>query len=46
MTSEGLGEKFEGDYSDMCAGKFSLMLMGGRANGQACAGGERGPPSA
>ena len=28
MTSEGLGEMFEGDTADMCAGKFSLMLMG------------------
>ena len=34
-TSEGLGETFEGDSA-----------MGGRANGQACADGERGPPSA
>jgi hypothetical protein len=31
MTSEGLGEVFEGDSAD---------------NGQACADGERGPPSA
>ena len=22
MTSEGLGEKFEGDFVDTCAGKF------------------------
>jgi hypothetical protein len=43
MTSEGLGEMFEGDSADMCAGKFPLMLMGGRANRQACADGERGP---
>ena len=46
MTSEGLGETFEGDSADTWAGKFSLMLMGGRANGQACTDGERGPPSA
>ena len=46
MTSEGLGEMFEGDSADMCAGKFPLMLMGGRADRQACADGERGPPSA
>ena len=46
MTSEGLGEMFGGDSADTCAGKFPLMLMGGRANGQACADGERGPPSA
>ena len=46
MTSEGLGEMFEGDSADTCARKFPLMLMGGRANGPACADGERGPPSA
>ena len=46
MTSEGFGQMFEGESADMCAGKFLLMLMGGRANGQACADGERGPPSA
>ena len=34
---------FEGDSADMCAVKFPLMLMGGRANSQACADGERGP---
>ena len=37
MTSEGLGEMFEGDSADMCAGKFSLVSMGGRAEGLACA---------
>ena len=37
MTSEGLGEMFEGDSADMCAGKFPLILMGGRAEGLACA---------
>ena len=31
MTSERLGEIFEGDSADVCAGKFLLMLMGGRA---------------
>jgi hypothetical protein len=47
MTSEGLGEVFEeGDSADTCAEKFPLVSMGGRANGQACADGERGPPSA
>ena len=46
MTSEGLGGMFEGDSADMCARKFLLMLMGGRANGPACADGELGPPSA
>ena len=37
MTSEGLGDMFEGDSADMCAGKFPLMSMGGRAEGLACA---------
>ena len=46
MTSEGLGEVFKCDAADMCTGKFPLVSMGGRANGQACADGERGPPSA
>ena len=34
MTSEGLGEMFEGDSADTCAGKFPLVSMGGRVNGQ------------
>jgi hypothetical protein len=46
MTSEGLGEVFEGDSADTCAAKCPLVSMGGRANGQACADGEQGPPSA
>jgi hypothetical protein len=37
MTSEGLGEMFEGDSADTCAGKFPLMSMGGRVEGLACA---------
>ena len=37
MTSEGLGEMFEGDSADMCAGKFPLVSMWGRAEGLACA---------
>ena len=37
MTSEGLGEMFEGDSADMCARKLPLVLMGGRAEGLACA---------
>ena len=37
MTSEGLGEMFEGDSADMCAGKFPIMSMGGQAEGLACA---------
>ena len=37
MTSKGLGEMFAGDSADMCAGKFPLVSMGGRAEGLACA---------
>ena len=37
MTSEGLGEMFEGDSADTLAGKFLLVTMGGRAEGLACA---------
>jgi hypothetical protein len=37
MTSEELGEMFEGDSADTCAGKFPLVSMGGRAEGLACA---------
>ena len=37
MTSEGLGEMFEGDSADTCARTFPLVLMGGRAEGLACA---------
>ena len=44
MTSEGLGEMFEGDSADMCAGKFLLVLMGGRAEGLACADPGARPP--
>jgi hypothetical protein len=31
MTSEGFGEVFKGDSEDMCARKFPLVSMGGRA---------------
>ena len=37
MTSEGLGEMFEGDSADVCAGKFLLISMGGQAEGLASA---------
>ena len=37
MTSEGLGEMFEGDSADTSARKFSLVSMGGQAEGLACA---------
>ena len=46
MTSEGLGEMFEGDSADTCAGKFPLLSMGGRAEGLRAQTRERGPPSA
>ena len=46
METEGLRDMFIGDSADMCTGKFPLMLMGGRANGQAYADSERGPSSA
>ena len=32
MTAEMLGEMFKGDSADMCAGKFPLVSMGGRAD--------------
>ena len=31
---EGQGEMFEGDSADMCAGKFQLVSMRGRGDGQ------------
>ena len=37
MTSKGLGEMFEGDSTDMCAGKFPLVSRGGLTEGLACA---------
>ncbi len=37
MTSEGLVEMFEGDSADTCTKKFLLVLMGGQAEGLACA---------
>ena len=44
MTSEGLGEMFEGDSADMCAEKFPLVSMGGLAEGLTCANLEAGTP--
>ena len=38
MTSEGLGEMFEGYSADMYAGKLLLTSLGGRAEGLACTG--------
>ena len=46
MTSEGLGEVFEGDYADMCAGKFPLVSMGAERRVSRVQTRERGPPSA
>ena len=37
MTSEGLGEMFEGDSADTCGEKFPLVSMGSQAEGLACA---------
>ena len=37
MSSLGLGEMFEGDSADRCAGKFPLVSMGVRAECPACA---------
>ena len=37
MTSEVLGEMFEGDSADTCVGKFPVVSMGGGAEGLACA---------
>ena len=36
MTSEGLGEVFEGYFADTCAEMFSLMSMRGQAKVLAC----------
>ena len=33
MTSEELGEMFEGDSADTCTGKFPVVSMGGQAEG-------------
>jgi hypothetical protein len=44
MTSEGLGEMFEGDSADTGGGKFPLVSMGGRAEGLACADPRAGTP--
>ena len=37
MTSDGLGEMFEGDSGDTLTRKFPLVSTGGRAEGLACA---------
>ena len=45
-TSEGLGEMFEGDFPDMCADKFPLVLIGAEQRVERAQTRERGPPSA
>ena len=37
MTFKGMGEMFEGDSADTCAGKFTLVSMGDQAEGLTCA---------
>ena len=37
ITSDGLGDIFEGDSADTCAEKFPLMSMGVRLEGLVCA---------
>ena len=44
MTSEGLGEMYEGDSADKCGGKFPLVLKESRAEGLACADPGANPP--
>ena len=46
MTSEGLGEMFEGDSADMCAGKFPLVSMEAERRVSRVQTRELGPPSA
>ena len=43
MTSEGLGEMFEGDYADTGAGKFPLTSMGAEQRVSRTQTRERGP---
>ena len=43
MTSEGLGEMFEGDSADTCAGKFLLTSMGAERRILRAQTRERGP---
>jgi hypothetical protein len=46
MTSEGLGELFEDDFSDTRAEKIPTVSMGDKRPCHACTVGDRGPPSA
>ena len=45
MTSDGLGEMFEGDSADKCAAKFLLVLMGDERRVSRAQTRERGPQS-
>ena len=45
MTSEGLGEMFEGDSADTCAEKFPLVSMGDEQRVSRAQTQELGPPS-
>jgi hypothetical protein len=46
MTSDGLGEMFEGKSADLCAEKFTLKFMGGQQRFQHAQTQEQGHPSA
>ena len=46
MTSKGLGEMFEGDSADTCAGKFPLVSMGAEWRVSRAQTRGQGPPSA
>ena len=46
MTSEGLGEMFEGDSADMCAENFRSCRWGAERRVSRAQTRERGPPSA
>ena len=46
MTSEGLGEMFEGDSADTYAGKIPLVPRGAERRVPRAQTRERGPPSA
>jgi hypothetical protein len=45
MTSEGLGEMFEGDSADKCTGRFPLVSMGAERRVSRAQTRERGTPS-
>ena len=46
MTSEGLGEMFEGNSADRCARKIPLVQRGAERRVPRAGTRERGPPSA